>query len=58
VASRQLRETNPDVLLFASSGYSDDPVMARPEDYGFADSLRKPYLMSDLMEMLNTYLLK
>jgi len=41
---------------FASSGYSDDPVIAMPEEFGFTDSLRKPYRMEDLASLLNYYL--
>jgi two-component system cell cycle sensor histidine kinase/response regulator CckA len=35
-----------------SSGYADDPVVARPRDYGFACALRKPYGIGELRAML------
>ena len=42
----------PSLKVVASSGYSEDPVMARPSEYGFADRLIKPYRMDDLARML------
>jgi hypothetical protein len=41
--------------IFASSGYSEDPVMARPSDFGFTGSIAKPYLKDDLIRLLNRY---
>jgi hypothetical protein len=35
------------------SGYSDDPVMQNPKDYGFAASICKPFMKRGLSEMLN-----
>ena len=32
----KLRQLDPDVVAIVSSGYSDDPVMAKPAAYGFA----------------------
>ncbi len=40
---------------FASSGYSDDPAMAKPAGYGFTDSIRKLYRSEDLDAMLNRH---
>ena len=37
-----LRKRYPNLPVFASSGYSEDPVMERPLEYGFTDSIRKP----------------
>jgi PAS domain S-box-containing protein len=49
----ELRELLPSVPLVASSGYSDDPVMARPLEYGFSASLPKPFLASELESTLS-----
>jgi PAS domain S-box-containing protein len=49
----ELRELLPSVPIVASSGYSDDPVMARPLDYGFSASLPKPFLASELESTLS-----
>ena len=54
----EMRKKYPNMPIFASSGYSEDPVMSNPMEYGFTDSIRKPYLLSDLTEMLNRNLLK
>jgi PAS domain S-box-containing protein len=50
---RELRALLPAVPLVASSGYSDDPVMARPLEYGFSASLPKPFLASELERTLS-----
>jgi PAS domain S-box-containing protein len=49
----ELRALLPSVPLVASSGYSDDPVMARPRDFGFSASLPKPFLASELESTLS-----
>lgn len=52
---KEIRKILPDLPVFASSGYSDDPVMAHPRDYGFTDSIRKPYRGAELAELLNRH---
>jgi CheY-like chemotaxis protein len=52
----RIRKMGIDTPAFASSGYSEDPVISRPEDFGFTDSLRKPYRMEDLATLLNYHL--
>jgi two-component system, cell cycle sensor histidine kinase and response regulator CckA len=52
----EFRKEFPDMPVFASSGFSDDPVMARPAEFGFTDSIRKPFKKGDLAEMLNKHL--
>jgi hypothetical protein len=39
--------------VFVTSGYSDDPVMSRPTEFGFTASIRKPFRRDELIEMLN-----
>ncbi|MFZ2958786.1 MAG: PAS domain S-box protein [Candidatus Ozemobacteraceae bacterium] len=51
----QLRKQYPNVPIYASSGYSEDPVMARPTEYGFTDSIRKPYRKDELATLLNRH---
>lgn len=43
----------PRLQVIATSGYSEDPVLARPEDYGFCGSLSKPFLKDELGRLLN-----
>jgi len=49
----KLLEIDPDVKAIASSGYSDDPVMETPTNFGFAASLSKPYSINKMTEMIN-----
>ncbi|HEX3018734.1 MAG TPA: response regulator [Chitinispirillaceae bacterium] len=39
--------------VYAMSGYSDDPIMSNPSFYGFTGSISKPFLMSQLGELLD-----
>ena len=52
----EIRKIDKNIPVIASSGYSEDPVIANPRDFGFTDSLRKPYVLSDLMKLLKKYL--
>ncbi|MBP7633734.1 PAS domain S-box protein [Candidatus Ozemobacteraceae bacterium] len=52
-AGTELQRIDPTLRIFATSGYSDDPVMANPEQYGFAGKIEKPYLLKDLAEILS-----
>ncbi len=52
----ELRKSFPDLPVFVSSGYAEDPVIERPEAFGFTASIRKPYLVSDLSDLLNRHL--
>jgi PAS domain S-box-containing protein len=47
---------DPTVRAVATSGYSDDPVMAEPGRFGFAASLAKPYGQKDLRALLDRLL--
>jgi CheY-like chemotaxis protein len=47
-----LRALVPELPIIASSGYSDDPVMADPTHFGFTASLRKPFRLTDLGDLL------
>lgn len=52
----KLRQLDPDVLAIVSSGYSDDPVMAKPASYGFAAVLPKPYEPADMVRLVRNVL--
>lgn len=49
-AMSRIRSLDPSVLAIVSSGYSDAPAMAQPQDYGFSSVLPKPYEMRNLVE--------
>jgi len=51
-----LRKDFRDLPVFASSGFSEDPTIARPAEFGFTDSIRKPFRKSELSEILNKHL--
>jgi len=48
----KLRDIFSNFLGIASSGYSDDPVLAKPLEHGFNASLAKPYTMENLIEVI------
>jgi len=52
----EIRKKYPGILLFASSGFSEDPVISHPAEYGFTASIRKPYRRNELEEMLCRYI--
>ena len=51
-AMAQIRRIDPDVVAIVSSGYSDDPVMANHEKYGFSGVLPKPYDPMELRKLV------
>ncbi|MBN1337154.1 MAG: PAS domain S-box protein [Deltaproteobacteria bacterium] len=48
-----LRDLDPEVRAVATSGYSDDPVLAHPARYGFQAVLAKPFRLQDVAEALD-----
>ncbi len=52
----KLRQLDPEVCAIVSSGYSDDPVMAKPAAYGFAAVLPKPYEPADMLRLVKSVL--
>ncbi|MBN2158043.1 MAG: response regulator [Spirochaetes bacterium] len=51
-AARELKKKYPESRIIASSGYSNDPVMARFGAYGFDAIIVKPYRIDDLKESI------
>lgn len=49
-----LLEVDPNIKVVASTGYSEDPVMSKPSDYGFAGRLVKPYRVGHLALLLES----
>ncbi|MBI5640703.1 MAG: PAS domain S-box protein, partial [Nitrospirae bacterium] len=57
-AIRKLLEIDPEVTAIVSSGYSDDPILAKPLDHGFKGVLIKPYRMNEISGTLARILKK
>ena len=53
----RLRETDPGVRAIVASGYSNDPVLAEYEVYGFAARLTKPFRPEELFQALREVLI-
>lgn len=52
-AAVALKKIDSSVKLVASSGYAEDPVIARPGMFGFNGSIKKPYYKTQLESTLN-----
>ncbi len=57
-AIKHLRNIDADVFAIVSSGYSQDPVMANYEAYGFNAMVSKPYKVDSLIAVLGDRLSK
>lgn len=53
-AIAHIRKLSPNLFAVVSSGYSDDPIMAEPLEFGFSASLPKPFAISALDTVLET----
>ncbi len=51
-AVQEILAINPEAKVIVSSGYSNDPVMANFQDYGFIAAIIKPFQMQDIKEAL------
>jgi PAS domain S-box-containing protein len=51
-AAARILALDPDANLIVSSGYSVDPIMAHPAEFGFKSVLPKPYSLMDLGKVL------
>ncbi len=55
-AVRRLLDVDPDAKVIVSSGYSQDPILARYRDYGFSGVIAKPYQMGELAQAIRMLL--
>jgi len=51
---RELLRHDPQAKVLVASGYSDNPVMAHYQDYGFSGVLEKPFQIEELGRVLAT----
>lgn len=54
-AISKIREKDKDILAFVMTGYSDDDVIKDPKEFGFTDSITKPFTIDDLNRLLTLY---
>jgi two-component system, cell cycle sensor histidine kinase and response regulator CckA len=57
-AIKEILDLNPKARVIVSSGYSNDPIMANPKEYGFWDVLSKPFSMQDLSSKVSRAMLE
>jgi PAS domain S-box-containing protein len=52
----EIRKRDPHIPAFVASGYADDAIVSRPREFGFTDSITKPFTRKVLIEILCKYL--
>ena len=55
-AVKELLNISPNTKVIVSSGYSNDPIMANCEEYGFCAAIVKPYQLQELKRVLEQVL--
>ncbi len=55
---KMLKEFDLQVKAVVSSGYANDPVVAEYEKYGFCGFLNKPYIIEDLLKLIQKILVE
>ncbi len=51
----KMRETEKNLVVFVSSGYSEDPILADPTEYGFTDRIGKPFIRVELANLFSRH---
>lgn len=54
--AREIRKLDDKIPIFVASGYTNDPVISNPNEYGFTASIQKPFRKAELEAFLNRYL--
>ena len=55
-AARKLLALDPDAKIIVVSGYSNNPVMANYQEYGFLAAIAKPFMLAGLDQVLEKVL--
>lgn len=55
---KKLGEIDPHVRSIAMTGYSNDPILAHPEKFGFSGALQKPFSLTELKKKIKDVLNK
>lgn len=55
-AVKNILALDPDAKVIVSSGYSNDPIMANCQEYGFVAAVIKPYHFQELIKVINQVL--
>ncbi len=50
---KEIRKLDQNIPVFASSGYSNDPIISSPKAYGFTASISKPFSFEELSEFIS-----
>ena len=53
-AIQKLKKLDPHIKALVSSGYSNDPIMSNFRDFGFQGVVKKPYLIQDMSDALQS----
>jgi CheY-like chemotaxis protein len=53
---QKIRELDQKIPVFVASGYSSDPIMSNPREYGFTAALHKPFSSFELSNILDRYI--
>ncbi len=56
-AVREVLKIDESAKIVVSSGYSDDPVMANFEEYGFVAAVKKPFEFAELGQMMHSVMM-
>ena len=57
-AIAKIRSFDKGVKAIVSSGYSNDPAMANPEEYGFNDVVQKPYQVETMVRTIRRLIME
>lgn len=52
----EIRALFPECAIFATSGYSNNPIIARPTEFGFTASINKPFRSQELVKLFSRHL--